>query len=134
MPGEVALDTSVAIQFLNGNEAIAERVKALSMVILPLPVVGELLFGAENSGRTLHNLSQYLKFIDTCKVVPMGLETARHYSQMRLSLKRKGKPIPENDLWIGAQTIENHWTLATFDRHFNFIDGITVVNWISQDS
>jgi tRNA(fMet)-specific endonuclease VapC len=47
--GKVALDTSVAIRYLNGDEAVVQRVLALSNVILPLTVVGELLFGAANS-------------------------------------------------------------------------------------
>ena len=129
MRGETALDTSVAIQLLNGNEAVVEKVSRLSNVLLPLPVVGELLFGAENSGRPLKNLTRYLQFIETCTVVPMTRETARCYSQVRLSLKRKGKPIPENDVWIGAQSLENQWTLVTRDKHFEHIDGIQVAAW-----
>jgi tRNA(fMet)-specific endonuclease VapC len=109
---------------------VVNRVLELATIILPLPVVGELLFGAENSGRSLRNLTRYLQFIDMCTVLPMGRETARYYSQVRLSLKRKGRPIPENDVWIGAQTLENQWTLITRDQHFEFIDGITIDNWI----
>jgi tRNA(fMet)-specific endonuclease VapC len=46
MSGEIALDTSVAIRFLNGHTTIAERVLALPEIVLPMVVVGELLFGA----------------------------------------------------------------------------------------
>jgi tRNA(fMet)-specific endonuclease VapC len=53
MSGEIALDTSVAVRFLNGDTAIVTRVLALPDVILPIVVVGELLFGAENSSRPL---------------------------------------------------------------------------------
>jgi len=49
MSGEIALDTSVAIRFLNGDVIITERVLALPEIVLPTVVVGELLFGAENS-------------------------------------------------------------------------------------
>ena len=59
MNGEIALDTSVAIRFLNGDATITERVLALPEVVLPMIVVGELLFGAENSTRTLQNLPRY---------------------------------------------------------------------------
>jgi tRNA(fMet)-specific endonuclease VapC len=54
--GEIALDTSVAIRYLNGDEAVVQRVLALANVILPLTVVGELLFGAANSARAAKNL------------------------------------------------------------------------------
>ena len=43
MSGEIALDTSVAVRFLNGDTAIIERVLTLPEVILPLVVAGECL-------------------------------------------------------------------------------------------
>lgn len=129
MSGEFALDTSVAIGFLNGDPLIVQSVAELPTIILPLPVVGELLFGAENSANALKNLTRFLQFIEACTVLPMSHETARCYSQVRLSLKRKGRPIPENDVWIAAQTLENQWILVTRDSDFDFVDGIRIVRW-----
>lgn len=43
MSGEIALDTSVAIRFLNGDASATQGVLAVPDVILPLVVVGELL-------------------------------------------------------------------------------------------
>ncbi|MEH2200671.1 hypothetical protein [Nostoc sp.] len=45
---------------------------ALLIIVLPLPIVAKLLFGAENSARSLQNLTRYLQFIEACAVVPMG--------------------------------------------------------------
>ena len=53
MSSETALDTSVAVRFLNGDAAITARVLAVPEIVLPMVVVGELLFGAENSTRPL---------------------------------------------------------------------------------
>ncbi len=72
MSGEIALDTSVAVRFLNGDVAVTERVLALPEIVLPTVVLGELLFGAENSTRPLQNLPRYLEFIAACVVVPLG--------------------------------------------------------------
>ncbi|MFM6376479.1 MAG: type II toxin-antitoxin system VapC family toxin [Microcystis panniformis] len=112
MSGEIALDTSAAIRFLNGDVGVTKRVLVLPEIILPMGVVGELLFGAENSTRPLQNLPRYLDFIEACTVLPLGKETASVYAQTRLALKRKGRPIPMNDLWIAAQCIENNWVLG----------------------
>jgi tRNA(fMet)-specific endonuclease VapC len=106
MIGEIGLDTSVAVRFLNGDIAVTERVLAIPEVVLPMVVVGELLFGAENSTRPLQNLPRYLKFISACVVLPIGRETATTYARTRLALKRKGRPIPMNDVWIAAQCLE----------------------------
>ena len=119
----------MAIRYLNSNPDVVAKVTALPTIILPLTVVGELIFGAENSARSLTNISRYLQFIDTCIVLPMGRQTAALYSQTRLSLRRKGRPIPENDIWIAAQCLENGWKLATNDEHFSYVDGLVVERW-----
>ena len=129
MPGETALDSTMAIRHLNGDSAVVTKVTALPTVVLPLVVVGELLFGAENSARPLENLPRYLEFMDACTVVPMGRETAGSYSRTRCALKRKGRPIPDNDIWIAAQCVEHGWTLATDDKHFAYVDGLAVEQW-----
>ena len=72
MSGEIALDTSIAVHFLNGDTEIVSRVLALPKVILPTVAVGELWFGAENSARSLQNLARYREFIESCNVVPVG--------------------------------------------------------------
>lgn len=129
MPGETALDSTMAIRHLNGDPTVVAKVTALPTVVLPLIVVGELLFGAENSARPLENLTRYLQFVDACTVVPMGRETAAIYSRTRCALKRKGCPIPDNDIWIAAQCLEHGWTLATDDEHFAYVNGLAVESW-----
>jgi tRNA(fMet)-specific endonuclease VapC len=91
MNGKVALDTSVGVRFLNGDEAVVAQALALPTVILPTVVLGELLFGAENSSRSLQNLPRYLEFIETCEVVKLGRETAVVYARVRLALRRASK-------------------------------------------
>ncbi len=129
MSGEMALDTSAAIRFLNGDATITKRVLALPEVILPTIVVGELLFGAENSTRPLQNLPRHLEFISVCRVVSLGRETATMYAQTRLALKRKGRPIPMNDVWIATRCLEHGWALVTDDTDFDYVDGLIVEHW-----
>jgi tRNA(fMet)-specific endonuclease VapC len=129
MIGEIALDTSVAVRFLNGDIAVTERVLAIPEVVLPMVVVGELLFGAENSTRPLQNLPRYLEFISACVVLPIGKETATTYARTRLALKRKGRPIPMNDVWIAAQCLEQGWVLVTDDADFDYVDGLMLEHW-----
>ncbi len=130
MSGKVALDTSVAVRFLNGDRAVVSRVLALPEIFLSaVVVVGELLFGAENSTRPLQNIPRYLEFIETCIVVPLDRKTAVIYAQTRLALKRKGRPIPMNDVWIAAQCLEYGWILVTDDTDFSYVDELVVECW-----
>jgi tRNA(fMet)-specific endonuclease VapC len=129
MSGEISLDTSAAVRFLNGDATITERILSLPEVTLPMVVVGELLFGAENSTRPLQNLPRYLEFISACRGVPLGRETATIYAQVRLALKRKGRPIPMNDVWIAAQCLEHGWVLVSDDTDFDYVDGLILERW-----
>jgi tRNA(fMet)-specific endonuclease VapC len=61
MAGEIALDTSVAVRYLNGDAAVVQQVLAVAIVVLPITVVGELLFGAANSARAVNNLNRYCR-------------------------------------------------------------------------
>lgn len=129
MSGEIALDTSVVIRFLNGDPEVVSRVLALPEIFLSAIVAGELLFGAENSTRSSKNLPLYLEFIDACIVVPIERKTAVVYAQTRLALKRKGRPIPMNDVWIAAHCLEKGWVLVTDDSDFDYVDGLVIEHW-----
>jgi len=129
MSGEIALDTSVAVRFLNGDTTVTEKVLALPEIFLPTIVVGELLFGAENSTRPLKNLPRYLEFITACIALPVERETAAVYARTRLALKRKGRPIPMNDVWISAQCLEHGWVLVTDNTDFDCVDGLILEHW-----
>ena len=129
MNSDIALDTSVAIRYLNKDRSIIKRLYPYLEVFLPTVVVGELIFGAENSARSVQNLPRYMEFIELCKVVPMGKATAILYSQTNLLLKRKGRTISPNDVWIAAQCIEQRWTLITDDSDFSRVNGLVVEQW-----
>lgn len=129
MSGDIALDTSGAICFLNGDEATIQKVQAQPRVFLPTVVVGEMVFGAENSNRAAQDLLLCLAFVETCEIEPIGKATAMLYSQTRLDLKKKGRPISVNDFWIAAQCLEYGWTLATRDSDFSSVVGLSVEHW-----
>ena len=50
--------------------------------------------------------------------------TADLYALVYTALRRKGKPIPTNDLWIAASSLEHGAALLTLDAHFQSIDGL----------
>jgi tRNA(fMet)-specific endonuclease VapC len=123
---KVALDTNVTIAVLNDTQGAGAWVRGFEQVYLPVPVVGELIFGALNSQRPQHNSARVQELISRCAVLEVRVSTASIYAQTRVQLKRKGKPIPENDLWIAALCLEHGIPLATEDAHFSEISGLTV--------
>jgi tRNA(fMet)-specific endonuclease VapC len=119
----VALDTSVAIDVLAGRaESLTSQ--PVTEFLLPVPVVGELRYGALNSRKADENLTEVERLGARCRILDITAATAAVYARLRLDLKTKGKPIPENDLWIAALCVEHQVKLATVDGHFDAIDGL----------
>lgn len=122
----LALDTNVAIALLNDTGDTGEWLRNFDQLALPAIVVGELRFGAMNSHRTDENLERVNNFASAQEVLPVTSATATSYARIRLQLKRKGTPIPDNDLWIAATCIEHDLPLATADAHFESVEGLKV--------
>jgi len=59
----------------------------------------------------------------------LNLITAAYYGKIKNNLRLKGKPIPENDIWIAAAALQNNLTVITRDKHFLEIDLIKSEIW-----
>lgn len=124
----VALDTNQAIAVLNNADDAAAWITGFRAIYLPVPVVGELLFGALNSRRPEENRVIVERLVKRCQSLSPTLSTAGTYAQVRCELKRRGRPIPENDVWIAAICIEHRVPLATSDAHFSDIDELDLIS------
>ena len=93
-------------------------------------VYGELRIGAEKSDYPSRALANLETFIQGVPVLPMEIEVARFYSQIRLDLERRGKIIGANDLWIASHCLQLGLTLVTNnEREFRRIPNLTIENW-----
>jgi len=122
MSGKLAIDTNIAIKFLNGDKHIDNFLSKYSEIYLPVIVAGELIFGALNSKHSEQNLLKHKKLIDRAGILEITKKTANTYAETRLFLKKNGKPIPENDLWIASICIEHKISFVSADEHFKDIE------------
>lgn len=129
MSGRYLFDTNVAIRLLNNELDLEARRGSGAEAFLCLTVAGELYFGAEKSGRPEANRSRVDRLIELCAVVPQNLDTARHYGTIKEGLQEKGRPIPENDIWIAAAALQHALTVATGDPHFDHVEGLSTESW-----
>ncbi len=125
----IALDTNAAIAILNNSGAIQSWIAQFASVSVPIPVVGELRFGALKSKKPEENLQRIESLLANCDVLDVTLATAEVYARIRLQLKQDGKPIPENDVWIAASSVQHGLPLATSDEHFDAVRELEVVRW-----
>lgn len=123
----VALDTNHAIAVLNNTDDTGHSIQSFAGVYLPVPVIGELRSGALNSMRSKQNLEYVEQLVKRCLVREAKMSTAQIYAHVRLILKPKGKPIPENDLWIALLCIEDDVPLSTSDGHFTALEELRLI-------
>jgi tRNA(fMet)-specific endonuclease VapC len=125
---EVLLDTNVVIEILN-DRLPAERIPQNCDVFLSTISLGELYLGAKKSGRREENLRRLRSLEEDISILVCDRDTADHYSDLRLDLLRRGRPIPANDLWIAAIARQHALPLVTYDAHFDLVTGIELQRW-----
>lgn len=122
------LDTNAAVALLNGDAAI-NIVLSQAEMFIPSISVGELYYGAEKSVRVRENVQRVEVFVNQRDILVCDIETARWYGRIFQALRSKGRPIPQNDVWIAAIALQHHLTLLTRDAHFNEVDNLPVQGW-----
>ena len=73
------LDTNIVIDLFRGKLEIAEEINKADIVYLPIFALGELYFGAENSGRSLHQKGFIDKFLEISSILNTSDQTALIY-------------------------------------------------------
>lgn len=125
----ILLDTNAYTGWKRGDGATAELVRRAAEIVFSAIVAGELHFGFRRGSRTRRNLTEldellaspFVRFLDVTAT------TADRFGRIALDLRRKGKPIPTNDIWIAAHAMETGADLVSFDRHFEVVDGLVLV-------
>ena len=121
--------TNIVIALFAGEADIQEHLKLAEEVFVPCIVLGELYFGARKTGRVKENLARIDEFALSSSVLGCDTDTAREYSVIKDMLRVKGRPILENDIWIGAIARQYGLILVTRDTHFDEIDDLKVEVW-----
>jgi len=123
---KIMLDTSAYVGFKRNAIETVEIIAGAELILFSPVVLGELMFGFRNGTRFKKNMADLNRFLDheAVELVQIGRITADRYSRIAAQLKQQGTPIPSNDIWIAAQTMEHGAELITSDRHFERIDGL----------
>jgi tRNA(fMet)-specific endonuclease VapC len=122
VPGRALLDTSAVVGFLRGDASAAGKVGSLDEAFTSIVVIGELLYGARLSTSAETNLALVTSFASSITVLPCDRVTAEAYARLKQGLRAKGRPIPDNDLWIAATAVQHGLTLISRDAHFEGIE------------
>lgn len=135
MSDQICLDSSAAIDLLDQARSNHPYLETASVVFLPLPVLGELRFGALNAAAQWQRLMQERleALLDAVTVLLPDIETAEHYANVRKqiafpqNISRRRESHLLNDLWIAALCVQHRLPLLTNDRDFDRIEGLSVI-------
>ena len=128
MNGKFLLDTNIAIAFLIADESL-ERPDPSAQLYISSTAIGELFYGALNSNKVDENIHRITDFIRDSVSIPCDDDTARIYGDIKATLRKKGRPIPDNDIWIAAVSIQHSLTLVSRDEHFVNVQRLDLVRW-----
>ena len=124
------LDTNTVSSLLaGGHDRLNAILQSLARHHLPLAVIAEYQYGllALERPRRLQSLLRRLE-AESAILYP-DRATADHYAAIRHELKLRGRPIPENDLWIAALARQHSLEIVSRDSHFDHVEGIRRISW-----
>ena len=129
MVSKYLLDTNVAIALFADETVVKDRLKEAEEIFVPSIVLGELYYGAQKSKRVESNVRKIEEFADQSIVLNCDARTARLYGEIKNELRQKGRPLPENDIWIAAMALQNDLILVARDIHFQEVENLKVESW-----
>ena len=124
----ICIDTNVYSALRRGHVQIRSVLESADVAIVPTVVLGELYAGFAAGSRQQANLSALERFLAKPGVQVFSVTTgvAARYGSIVHTLRRAGIPIPTNDIWIAAITLECGARLVTLDTHFDTIPTLIV--------
>jgi tRNA(fMet)-specific endonuclease VapC len=120
--GKYLLDTNIIIALFADEAAVKSNLAQAEEVFIPSIAIGELCYGARKSRRSKENLERIDELVANTVSLGCDTETARYYGEVKDKLRLKGRPLPENDIWIAALALQHNLTLVTRDAHFQEVE------------
>jgi tRNA(fMet)-specific endonuclease VapC len=126
----IVLDTNAYTAYKRADAKMLEIIQSVEVIGISPIVLGELYFGFDGGNKSKQNRQELHQFLESPRVILYSItsDTAHFYSQIHSSLRRKGKPIPTNDIWIAALALEHGGVVCTYDKHFTEIEGLMVAS------
>jgi tRNA(fMet)-specific endonuclease VapC len=128
------IDTNHATAFMADVEPVTAKITQLAeqgeRFFLCIPTVGELYFAVSASKRQQENMLNLGRLLARIAILEYDIESAREYGRVRAELKLKGRPIPGIDAQIAAVARLHGLTVLSADRHFTYVDALSVENWL----
>jgi predicted nucleic acid-binding protein len=125
----VILDTNALSAFIDGDPLVGEVMRHQARACIPVIVLSEFRYGiAQSRHRAAYErwLASELAHFD---VLAITEETTGFYAELRVDLRRRGTPIPANDAWIAALSLQHGLPVLSRDGHFDTVANVRRQSW-----
>lgn len=123
------LDTNAVSALAAQDPAILILLEEAEDLAVSFVSMAEFQFGLLASTRPESGFALLEKLAAAVPVLFPNPETIAHYAWIADHLKRRGRPIPQNDMWTAALSRQYSLPILSRDRHFDFIDGLQRLEW-----
>ena len=123
------LDTNALSAAADREPSALAIVSEAERIAVPVIVLGEYRLGIAQSRHRASYENWLQEWVSSVTILDIDEETSQSYAAIGLELKRKGKPIPTNDLWIAALCRQHALPILSRDQHFDVVPGIRRLTW-----
>jgi tRNA(fMet)-specific endonuclease VapC len=129
------LDTDICSYVMKrSHDPLLRRLQRVPVSDVCVSVVtkSELLYGVEVSPRRQQDEAALNAFLNYVEVLDFPDGASSHYAQIRAQLKKSGKMIGANDLFIAAHARSLGLTLVTHNtQEFRRVNRLAIEDWTS---
>ena len=127
------LDTDICSYVMKrSHDPLLRRLQRVPVSDVCVSVVtkSDLLYGVEVSPRRQQDAAALNAFLNYVEVLDFPDTASSHYAQIRAQLKKSGKMIGANDLFIAAHARSLGLTLVTHNsQEFRRVHRLTIEDW-----
>jgi predicted nucleic acid-binding protein len=122
----ILIDTNIYTHALAGDPETTEILRHTQKIAICCISIGELLSGFKGVTREKENRKELEEFLDSPRVKIYGIDddTAEFYAEILNNLRKNGRPIPTNDIWIASVALQYGLKLLSKDHHFKYVPGL----------
>ena len=118
------IDTNILINCFQRERGAVDAMSDYDRLLVCPAVLGEFKAGIDISTKRGKKTKRLLdEFLDdpAVAVIPCTDETADYYARIYTALKANGTPLPTNDIWIAASSLELGAAVISGDSHFSYV-------------
>ena len=113
----------------DGEPALQPILGAVTDIAIPVIALGEFSYGIRQSRHRSRYEHWLAELLSSSTILSVNEDTAGEYAVVREELKRNGRPIPSNDVWIAALARQHSLPLLSRDVHFDLVPKLKRLSW-----